>query len=83
MGYGQTDALFEKLGGRAFEDFKYYVRTGKKTGLLNVEPELKIGPIGRRIAISATDVNRIRIVQKQEEALERDGSIHDEGDIPW
>jgi hypothetical protein len=82
VGYGKTDALFEKLGGRAFEDFEYYVRTGKKTGLLNAEPEISIAPVGRHIAISATDVNRIRLYQ-QEEALERNGSVDHEGDIPW
>jgi len=83
LGYGQTDSLFEKLGGRADEDFKYYVRTGKKTGLLNAEPEISIEPIGRRIAISTTDVNRIRLQQQREEALERNGSVDHEGDIPW
>lgn len=82
VGYGKTDALFEKLGGRAYEDFEYYVRTGKKTGLLNAEPEISIAPVGRHIAISATDVNRIRLYQ-QEEALEGNGSVDHEGDIPW
>ena len=83
LGYGKTDALFEKLGRRAYEDFEHYVRTGKKTGLLNAEPEISIAPVGRHIRISATDVNRIRLQSAKEEAHEGDGSMDDEGFIPW